>query len=78
MLNYKTIMGDILVFKNKNDCMTISRGALGVPWVDTIEVDGEELDYKDYDDKTKHPFTQEEIDYFTDPYRYSEIVGPKY
>lgn len=75
MLDYKTIMGDILVFKDKNT-MTISRGTLGVPWVDSIEIDGEEIDM--FDETIKNPFTEQEIEYFTDPDRYSEIVGPNY
>ena len=66
-------MGDILVFKDKST-MTIARGD-AFPWITRIEVDGEEIDYKD---PSKHPFTQKEIDYFTDEYRYSQIVGPKY
>lgn len=74
-LNYKTLGGDILVFKDKST-MTISRGTLGIPWVHSIEVDGEEIDT--FENNAPHPFTEEEIDYFTDPYRYSEIVGPKY
>lgn len=73
-LNYKTLGGDILVFKNKNDCMTISRGLLGEPWIDTVEVDGEEIDI--FDEQAKHPFTQKEIDYFTS--NYNQIVGPNY
>jgi|LauGreDrversion4_2_1035121.scaffolds.fasta_scaffold15532_9 hypothetical protein len=75
MLDYKTIMGDLLVFKDKST-LTISRGGLGEPWIDTIEVDGEQIDYKDYDDETKHPFTEQEIDYFINHYEY--IVGSKY
>ena len=74
-LQYKTLGGDILVFKGK-DTMTISRGSLGVPWVESVEIDGEEADM--FDKNFVNPFTQEEEDYFTDPYRYSEIVGPKY
>ena len=74
-LNYKTLGGDILVFKGK-DTMTIHRGSLGIPWVVSVEIDGEEGDI--YDRNFVSPFTQEEEDYFTDPYRYSEIVGPKY
>jgi hypothetical protein len=74
MLNYKTIMGDILVFKDKST-MTISRGD-AFPWVNRIEVDGEDIDI--FDNNAKHPFTQKEIDYFTDEYTYSQIVGPKY
>ena len=74
MLDYKTIMGDILVFKDKST-MTISRGD-AFPWVNRIEVDGEDIDI--FDNNAKHPFTQKEIDYFTDEYTYSQIVGPKY
>lgn len=74
-LNYKTLGGDILVFKGKHT-MTISRGSLGLPWVDSIEIDGEEADM--FDKNFVNPFTEEEENYFTDPYRYSEIVGPKY
>ena len=67
-------MGDILVFKDKST-MTISRGD-AFPWVNRIEVDGEDIDI--FDNNAKHPFTQKEIDYFTDEYTYSQIVGPKY
>jgi hypothetical protein len=74
MLNYKTLGGDILVFKNQNDCMTIHRGVLGKPWIWSIEVDGEQID--EYDDYNKHPFTPQEIVYFLD--NYSEIVGQMY
>ena len=73
-LNYKTLGGDILIFKNNNDCMTISRGPLGRPWIDTVEVDGEEVDI--FDERAIHPFTEEEIDYFTN--NYNQIVGPNY
>ena len=72
MLNYKTIMGDILVFKDKCT-MTIARGN-AVPWVERIEVDGEDLDI--FDDGAIHPFTEQEIDYFIK--NYEAIVGPKY
>lgn len=68
-------MGDILVFKGKNT-MTISRGMLGIPWVTRIEINGEEADI--FDENFVNPFTKQEEDYFTDPYRYSQIVGPKY
>jgi hypothetical protein len=74
MLDYKTIMGDILVFKDKST-MTIMRGD-GFPYVNRIEVDGEDIDV--FDPEAKHPFTEEEIEYFTDERRYSEIVGPNY
>lgn len=72
-LNYKTIMGDILVFKDKN-CMTIHRGNDGVPWVYRVEIDGEEADV--FDDNFVSPFTREEEDYFIK--NYESIVGPKY
>jgi len=72
MLNYKTIMGDILVFKDKCT-MTIARGN-GLPWVNRIEIDGEDIDI--FDDGAIHPFTEEEIDYFIN--NYDKIVGPKY
>lgn len=81
MLNYKTIFGDILVFKNKNDCMTINRGPLGKVWVDEIEIDGEPIEANRnnnysvvYDEK--NPFSAEEVVYFLD--HYEEIVGEKY
>lgn len=70
MLDYKTIMGDLLVFKNNNDCMTISRSTLGRPTIKLIEVDGEKID------SNEHPFTPQEIIYFLD--NYEQIVGPKY
>lgn len=71
-LDYKTIMGDILVFKDKCT-MTIARGN-GRPWVNRIEIDGEDIDI--FDDGAIHPFTEEEIDYFIN--NYDKIVGPKY
>ena len=74
-LQYKTIGGDILVFKGKHT-MTIHRGNLGIPWVYSVEIDGEQADM--FDDNFVSPFTEEEEDYFTDPYRYSQIVGPNY
>jgi hypothetical protein len=72
MLDYKTIMGDILVFKDKCT-LTIARGD-AFPWVNRIEVDGEDLDI--FNDGAIHPFTEQEIDYFIK--NYDEIVGPKY
>lgn len=74
MLNYKTLRGDLLVFKNRNDCMTISRGTLGTPWINSIEVDGVEIDI--FDENAKHTFTDKEINYFID--NYNNIVGPNY
>lgn len=73
MLDYKTLGGDVLIFKGKNT-MTISRGALGFAWIDRIEVDGENVDI--FNDDEEHPFTEEEIKYFVD--NYDSIVGDKY
>jgi len=59
-LDYKILGSDLLVFKNKNDCMTIHDG-----FVLRIEVDGEDMDmYKDL----KNPFTMEEAEYYIDFY----------
>lgn len=81
MLNYKTLYGDLLVFKNKNDCMTVSRGPDGKVWVDEIEINGERIEANRnnnysvvYDEK--NPFSPEEIVYFLD--HYEQIVGPNY
>jgi hypothetical protein len=82
MLNYKTLFGDLLVFKNKNDCMTINRcSSTGLPWIEDIEVDGEPIEANRknnysvaYDEK--NPFSPKEIIYFLD--HYEEIVGRKY
>lgn len=82
MLNYKTLYGDLLVFKNKNDCMTINRcSSTGLPWIEDIEVDGEPIEASRknnysvaYDEK--NPFSAEEIIYFLD--HYQEIVGNTY
>lgn len=80
MLNYKTIYGDLLVFKNKNDCMTINRNGHLI-MVDTIEIDGEPIEANRsnnysvvYDEK--NTFTAKEMVYFLE--HYEEIVGPKY
>jgi len=73
MLDYKTLGGDILVFKGK-DTMTIHRGNDGVPWVYRVEIDGEDADM--FDDNFVSPFTEEEEDYFINHYEY--IVGPNY
>ena len=73
-LNYKWLGADLLVFKNKNDCMTISN-ANNTSFIDieTIEVDGEELDCEDYEyDWNKHPenpFTKEEMEYYLELYK---------
>jgi hypothetical protein len=81
MLNYKTLGGDLLVFKNKNDCMTLSRGSYGQIDIDTISIDGEEIEASRknnysvaYDEK--NIFSAEEILYFIE--HYEEIVGSKY
>ena len=73
MLDYKTLGGDILVFKGK-DTMTVSRGTLGVPWVESVEIDGEQADM--FDKNFVSPFTEEEEDYFIN--HYEHIVGPNY
>lgn len=73
MLKYKTLYGDILVFKNANDCMTITAGNLNKPYVTSIEIDGENLDDEECEDYDliNHPlstFSQDEADYFIDNY----------
>lgn len=72
MLAYKILYGDILVFKNINDCMTISRNGWSQPTVSRVEVDGEDLEKTE----KRNPFTREEIDYFIQ--NYDKIVGPNY
>lgn len=81
MLNYKTLYGDLLVFKNKNDCMTINRGPHGKVWVDEIEIDGEPIEANRDNNYSvvydgKNPFSAEEVVYFLD--HYEKIVGPNY
>lgn len=80
MLNYKTIFGDLLVFKEVNGVkatMTISRSGLGIPLIDRIEYNGKEIEFDEIDDDLdNYPFTREEIAYFK--LNYSNIVGPKY
>ena len=73
MLAYKVLYGDLLVFKNINDCMTISRNGFSKPVVSRIEIGGEDMDKNK---ELKNPFTREEINYFLD--NYEQIVGPKY
>ena len=77
MLEYKTLYGDILVFKNTNDCMTISKFNDGLVDLDSIEINGEKLDIKDCEyNLLSHPnntFTQEEYEYFRD--KYFEIIN---
>ena len=69
-LKYKWLYDDLLVFKNQNDCMTISRNNnMSTVEVASIEIDGEQLvedeecyyDLKHHSDNT---FTEEEIDYY--------------
>lgn len=72
-LEYKWLYDDLLVFKNKNDCMTISNcNTWSVPMIDEIWVDGEELNLKDCEyDWEKHPenpFTKEEMEYYLEFY----------
>jgi len=81
MLNYKTLGGDLLVFKNKNDCMTLSRGNDGQIDIDTISIDGEEIEASKknnysvaYDEN--NIFSAEEILYFLK--HYEEMVGSQY
>ena len=72
-LNYKTIGGDILVFKGK-DTLTIHRGNDGEPYPYDLEIDGERVDL--LEDEFVNPFTYEEMKYFVD--NYEKIVGPNY
>ena len=72
MLNYKTIFGDILIFKGVNNCVTISRGPLGIISIDSVEIDGIQINDIEYQDI----FTKNEILYFIE--NYSELVGNKY
>jgi hypothetical protein len=71
-LDYKTLYGDILIFKNKNDCMTISRGNNGKVDIDSIEIDGEKLEDEEYNynllSHPKNTFTQDEANYFIENY----------
>jgi len=79
MLNYKVLGGDVLIFKNTNDTLTICRGSLGSPIIDQIEINGEALDWFHEVhpfDREENTFTEEELDYFID--HYNEIVGPSY
>ena len=80
MLEYKTLYGDLLVFKNNNDCMTINRGPYGRVDVDSIEIEGEKLEYEDCDwNLLAHPkntFTTDEASYFIK--HYQELVGYNY
>ena len=80
MLNYKTLGGDLLVFKNKNDCMTINRNG-NLILIDTLEIDGEEVEASRKNNNSviydeKNTFSAEEILYFLK--HYEEMVGPRY
>ncbi len=69
-LEHKWLYDDLLVFKNQNDCMTISRNNnMSVVEVASIEIDGEKLveDEECYYDLRYHSdntFTEEEIEYY--------------
>ena len=58
-LRYKCLDGDLLIFKNLNDCMTISRGNISEVTIDRIESMGEIID-KNHPD---NPFTKEEMEW---------------
>lgn len=75
MLDYKTLGGDLLVFKGKNT-LTISRGSLGIPSVDTIEIDGDSFYAWEDDEMGENPFTEDEIQFFVN--NYDHMVGEKY
>ena len=79
-LVYKTLYGDVLIFKNKNDCLTINRGNNGKVDIDSIEIDGEKLQYDECNyDLLSHPkntFTSDEVNYFIE--NYDEIISNKY
>ena len=69
-LEYKWLYDDLLVFKNQNDCMTISRNNnWSVAEVASIEVDGQKLEedeecYYNLKYHSDNPFTEEEIEYY--------------
>lgn len=69
-LEYKWIYDDLLVFKNQNDCMTISRNNnLSEIEIASIEVDGQKLEedeecYYNLKYHSDNPFTEEEIEYY--------------
>lgn len=77
-LDYKWLGTDLLVFKNKNDCMTISNANITSSIdIETIELDGEDLKIEDSNyDWEKHPenpFTKEEMDYYLEFYKQNNI-----
>ena len=61
-LEYKILYNDLLVFKNANDCMTINDNYSSDAEVQTIEIEGEVLDVKDWQDVLKNSFTKIEMD----------------
>ena len=69
-LEYKWLYDDLLIFKNQNDCMTISRNNnCSVAEVVSIEVDGQKLEedeecYYNLKYHSDNPFTEEEIEYY--------------
>lgn len=65
-LEWKQLYGDLLVFKNKNDCLTICRSRIGKVKIDMIEICGEKA-YNNYEwingfTEKDNPFTKEEIE----------------
>lgn len=71
-LQHKWLGDDLLVFKNTNDCMTITPGKYSNPSIVLIELMGEKFDYDDcnYDWKKlkNNSFTSEEMDFYVKNY----------
>ena len=69
-LEHKWLYDDLLVFKNQNDCMTISRNNnMSIVEIASIEIDGEKLEedeecYYDLRYHSDNTFTEEEIEYY--------------
>jgi hypothetical protein len=78
MLEHKTLYGDILVFKRKNDCCTITKNNVGKIGISSIEIDGEPLDIKECNYNwfahPKNTFRLSEIQPFIDTY--DKIITP--
>ena len=64
-LRYTCLGGDLLIYKNLNDCMTISRGITSIPFIKYIESMGERIQDITHPD---NPFTKEEMQYGIDIY----------
>lgn len=76
MLEYKTLGGDVLIFKGK-DTLTIHRDSYGEPTICTIEIDGESFyEWEMEENSLNNPFTEDEILFFVK--NYDHIVGEKY